>query len=331
MLTERVLDAATDLILRAGYGATSLGAVAAAERKVLRRELLEKLSSVENPDDCDGADNTTVGDVQSLVTEIAEVALSDVLLRLTQRAPVDVPVALIAAHPDDETIGAGASLHLFRRLLLVHVTDGAPRRLQHTAATGFVSAVSYAEARRRELKTALDIGGADPELAILGAPDQEASLQLADLTAALACLLRQHDTTCVITHPYEGGHPDHDAAAFVTHRAAARAHEPEILEMTSYHAEPDGGVATACFLPNGPFATVIALSEAEQARKRAMLKCFVSQHLSLDQFGTGREPFRPAPRYDFTAPPHSGMLHYERGDQRMTGARWRELAARALA
>lgn len=258
--------------------------------------------------------------------------MSDVLFRLMQRSPVDImSVALVAAHPDDETIGAGASLHLFRRLLLVHVTDGAPRRLQDAAAAGFASAVSYAEARRRELKAALDIGGADPELVILGAPDQEASLQLADLTATLAHLLRQHDARCVITHPYEGGHPDHDAAALVTHRAAAYAHGPDILEMTSYHAEPDGGVAAACFLPNGPAATVIALSEAERARKRAMLKCFVSQRLSLDQFGTGREPFRTAPRYDFTAPPHSGMLHYERGDPRMSGARWRELAARALA
>jgi len=43
----------------------------------------------------------------------------------------------------------------------------------------------------------------------------------------------------VVTHPYEGGHPDHDAAAFVTcMRCGSRGkRETPLLamEMTSYH------------------------------------------------------------------------------------------------
>ena len=68
---------------------------------------------------------------------------------------------MVVAHPDDETVGAGATLPLFRRLLLVHATDGAPRDLADARAVGFADAAGYAAARRRELDAALAAGGSD--------------------------------------------------------------------------------------------------------------------------------------------------------------------------
>jgi N-acetylglucosamine malate deacetylase 2 len=42
-------------------------------------------------------------------------------------ADIMVPVAVVVAHPDDETIGCGAILRRLPLVRLVHVTDGAPR------------------------------------------------------------------------------------------------------------------------------------------------------------------------------------------------------------
>lgn len=245
-----------------------------------------------------------------------------VLRGLASRQPVDVRTALVVAHPDDETIAAGASLHLLPGLLLVHVTDGAPRDAGDTAAAGFDTPAEYAAARRRELKAALRIASVSPELVELGVPDQDASLDMPGLTRTLARLFDAHRTTAVITHAYEGGHPDHDATAFAVHSAAGRR---PVLEFAGYHADPEGRLLTGRFLP-GPDATVVTLTAAEQAQKRAMFDCFGTQAGMLAAFGTSEESFRPAPAYDFAAPPMPGRLNYERWGWSMTGARWRALA-----
>ncbi len=248
-----------------------------------------------------------------------------VLRGLAARRPVDARVALVVAHSDDETIAAGASLHLLPGLLLVHVTDGAPRVLADVAVAGFDAPAGYAAARRGELMAALDVAGAAPELVALGIVDQDASFHMPALARALSRLFDAHGIEAVMTHAYEGGHPDHDATAFAVHAAAGGR---PVLEFAGYHADPAGALLTGRFLP-GPEPTVITLTDAERTRKRAMFACFRTQARTLAAFGADRELFRPAPHYDFTQPPLPGRLNYEQWGWSMTGERWRALAREA--
>jgi LmbE family N-acetylglucosaminyl deacetylase len=206
--------------------------------------------------------------------------------------------------------------------------------MRDAAAHGFATREDYAAARRRELDAALTAGGiAVAHRLALGAADQEASLQLAPLARRLADLLAEIRPALVLTHAYEGGHPDHDAAAFIVHAACGlmKSAAPPIIEMASYHAQ-DGGFLAGEFLPDGEVApTILTLDERECALKRRLFECFATQRAVLAAFPIGVERFRPAPACRFDRPPHPGALYYEGFPWGVTGARWRELAAAALA
>lgn len=234
-------------------------------------------------------------------------------------------VVIVAAHPDDEVIGAGMLLPYLRDVHIIHTTNGAPADPGDAERSGFATRGDYAAARRREFACAMRVAGLDPERATcLEFTDQETMLHLADLCSRLVAEFRRLEPDAVLTQPYEGGHPDHDSTAFAVQRAAGRS--ICVFEMTSYHSRY-GALRAGEFLPNGEPAEARALEPEDAARKRAMLACFASQQSVLKDFPVVPEQFRRAPRYDFSQPPHPGTLHYERLPWGITGARWRELAS----
>jgi LmbE family N-acetylglucosaminyl deacetylase len=200
---------------------------------------------------------------------------------------------------------------------------------------GFAARIDYAHARRREAKAALAIAGLGPDRILgLDIVDQDASNRLAELSRRMADAIMRLKPDIVLTHPYEGGHPDHDSAAFAVHAAYALlqrsgAKAPAIAEMASYH-RGENGIAACVFLPDGMDEAVKRLSPDEQDRKRRMLACHGSQAGTLAPFPIDVERFRPAPAYDFTAPPQEGTLFYEMYNWGMDGPRWRALAQSAL-
>jgi N-acetylglucosamine malate deacetylase 2 len=242
------------------------------------------------------------------------------------------PVLIVAAHPDDETLGLGGQFGNLPDPYLLHVTDGAP------SSTPF--RCDYAAARRRELEAAMDLAGLDRCRCLqLGAIDQKSSFSLPSLTRLLSECLAEIQPEVIVTHPYEGGHPDHDACAFIVQAAvklleSGSSRPPVRVEFTSYH---NGHPLVDCndmkvgeFLP-GPPESVISLSADMQARKRRMLMCFETQRHVVERFPLGVERFRLAPCYKFSEPPHPGKVFYEDKNWGVTGTQWRRLAVAALA
>jgi LmbE family N-acetylglucosaminyl deacetylase len=245
-------------------------------------------------------------------------------------------ILVVVAHPDDEAIGAGAWLRNREHTAFVHVTDGAPLDMKDARENGFESREDYAFARRGEFQNALKLLGITPRREIaLNYIDQEASLNLANLASQLQSIIVELSPEVILSLPYEGGHPDHDAVAWALAAACNGAQQetgarPLLVEMTCYHNGSYGMVAGE-FLP-GPLTPVSVhqLGPEQCAFKRSLYACYASQQRTLRWFPIEVEAFRVAPCYDFLKPPHEGKLFYEQFKWGMTGIRWRSLASQAL-
>lgn len=251
--------------------------------------------------------------------------------RLLRGERIAEPVALVAAHPDDEALGLGSRLALFDRLTLVHLTDGAPEDPVFARRAGFDSPAAYAAARRVELDAALGLLGCRPVRRLAySLPDQGVVHRLQDVVARLAEDLA--GCVAVFTHAYEGGHPDHDAAALAVTRACERlgAAAPEIWEFAGYFGQ-DGALQANRFHPD-PAAPEfhVLLAPEDRVRKAAAFAAHASQAATLANFPPGEERWRPAPRYDFSRPPPPGAPLYDRYGWALTGSAWRARAAAAF-
>jgi LmbE family N-acetylglucosaminyl deacetylase len=128
------------------------------------------------------------------------------------------PLLVLAAHPDDESLGAGgliavAAAHACPIHIIV-ATDGEashPRSPTHTPR-------ELAAIRRGEVAAAVGVLAPGAVLTFLGLPDG----QLADCGPQLAAAVRQHASIGWLLAPWLGDrHPDHAACASVARQVAA--------------------------------------------------------------------------------------------------------------
>jgi LmbE family N-acetylglucosaminyl deacetylase len=254
----------------------------------------------------------------------------------THAPAADPSVLFIVAHPGDEIVAAGGSFDQLKNARFLHVTDGAPRDFETAFDAGFLDRVEYARQRSREFHAALECAGLSDEIASqLGFAAGEISRSLATLTMSLSTVFRESSPDIVITLPYEGTHPDHDAIAFAAQTACQLLELAEIapplrLEAAGYSDWGGEGIVGEFVAPSFTESVVARLSPERRRLKQCMLERMPIRMRSLQNILFDRESFRIAPNYDFTRPPIEGILHYEKSGATLTGNRWRRMAEDAL-
>ena len=226
---------------------------------------------------------------------------------------------VVVAHPDDEAVGCGALLQRMRDPIVVFATDGAPFDKYFWGQYG--SREAYRELRRKEARSALALIGVKnvfflgDEQAIV---DQQLFRNLARAVDFLSRLVEQVRPEILLTLAYEGGHPDHDSCNFLCYIVGRRLSVP-VWEMPLYHRSSDGVGVFQEFLDEGDEIVVQPTAEEIENRKQ-MLAAYPSQGQTIQQFASTTERFRPLRRYDYTKPPHPGVLNYEAWQWPITGS-----------
>lgn len=255
--------------------------------------------------------------------------MQTLLARIKAGTAIDQPIAIVGAHPDDETLGLGSRFAAIKHLRLIQITDGAPRDLIDAKKHGFADWQGYGAAREAEVACALKtLGAANADRRRYGVPDKQALDNLPEIVDRLVADLSGR--AAVITHPFEHGHPDHDAVALAVSLACRKLGDaaPLRLEFASYHLAEGIRVFGRFRAESGPPETEIVLTPAELARKQQAIACFKTQAELLQHFPLTAERLRPAPNYDFLRAP--GPALYEELEAMTTSAQWLAQAASIL-
>ncbi len=226
---------------------------------------------------------------------------------------------VVVAHPDDEAVGCGALLQRAREPVVVFATDGAPTDKYFWSHYG--SREAYAELRRKEARAALGLIGVQKIFFLgnhNGIIDQQLFRELPRAVDLLSEVAEQVRPEILLTLAYEGGHPDHDSCNFVCSVVGRRLSIP-VWEMPLYHRSSDGVGVFQEFLDEGD-EIVVQPTKEEIENRRRMLELYPSQGQTLQQFAATTERFRPLRKYDYSKPPHPGVLNYEAWQWPITGS-----------
>ncbi len=188
-----------------------------------------------------------------------------------------MPAIVVAAHPDDEVLGASGIL-TSHRCTIIDATDGVPPDASDPA---------LAETRIAEARVAHACLGAHVEAtARLGFADQGLAAVVVDLARALGDVVLEHPGD-VYVPAYQRGHPDHDAVFVAAQLARAalgtRDHTqdggPRAWHVYTLYGLDHAGHERFDWLDPAVFDEVRPAFEApaELATKSAALRVFASQ------------------------------------------------------
>lgn len=214
-------------------------------------------------------------------------------------------VLFIMPHPDDEVAIVGRIKKYLEEQKNIHcvwITDG--------------NLSADKEIRQQESIKVMNLLKVPREnLHFLNFPDGKCIYNLNNIVDLLTKIMEEIKAEEVYTTAYEGGHPDHDSINFCVNNVAKKlniiAYE---FPMYNKYKVPFGRFGKLV-----PANTKTLFTDSKWQGLRLKLKTVAihkSQWGSLFPFilfnVDKKEPYRLIPDWDYTLPPHSGKLFYEK-------------------
>lgn len=219
-------------------------------------------------------------------------------------------ILLLVPHPDDEVVACSATIGRARAegaaIFAAYLTTGCVspsivwpwQRKNHSAKI---------IARRQEAERVAEQLGITP-VSWSERPARYLWRFLPQVLEEALQLIEQHQIDQVWVPAYEGGNADHDGLNAVGAHLSTIVSVLEFAEYNWLHGE--------CQNNRFPYPTpetlAFDLTPEERAQKAQQLALYVSERRNLSYVAVERESFRPLTSYDYSQPPHPGLLWYRR-------------------
>ena len=189
-------------------------------------------------------------------------------------------------------------------------TDGGPTVARPWYTRVLHSRTRYAGKRLAEFRAASRIAGVRYTREMKGIQDQLLYQCLEQAAGFLAEYIVQYRPDAILSHAFEGGHPDHDCCAFLAHWAGRKFSLP-VWEMPLYYRPtPTSPLVYQQFLCSYGNEIKLVPEPDKLLRKTMMLSEHRSQAAVISKFDKTREVFRPQPAYDFSVNPNPALLTF---------------------
>jgi N-acetylglucosamine malate deacetylase 2 len=211
---------------------------------------------------------------------------------------------IVVAHPDDESIGCGFLLQRHKAVHVVFCTDGAPISPAVWFDLKIATRQKYGRIRTSEAVAALKTSGANAESTFLHAQDGLMHRSLGTVYDHLKRVVNRWRPDFLLTHAYEGGHPDHDCCSFII-KGISCLYSIEAWEMPLYFKK-GRELVTQQFLYPSPDTIQVGATVREIAVKERMFRNHTTQMRlgSLSMFDYSKpELFRVQQNYDYNRKP----------------------------
>ena len=216
----------------------------------------------------------------------------------------------VVPHPDDEIVG---SCIILRRILNqgneVHV---------FFLTNGIISKDSlwFWEKKKYKKKILLRKKEAHKSMRTLGIknyyfqniPTRTLKTKIEKTYRRLENIIKVQKIDILFCPAYEGGHQDHDISNFICSKFIKTCHVYEFPEYNFYK----NSINCNSFPEIKGKHHYIELSREEIMFKQKCLQIYKSEKQNLNYIKILKESYRPIFNYDYTTPPHGGVLFYNR-------------------
>lgn len=219
-------------------------------------------------------------------------------------------ILILVPHPDDEVVACATTIRHAQmqgaKIYALYLTHGciAQETLwpwQRKKYDNYVSrrlSEAQAVANRLGIKT----------ISFSQRPARHLRFHMSEVFAEIRQTIETQNIDQLWVPAYEGGNADHDT---LNGLVSLFAEHINILEFAEYNFA--GGLPHSQKFPieNGS-ETTIQLSALEQAEKLKLIRLYASERQNLSYVDVKQESFRPLALYDYSKPPHDGLLWYTR-------------------
>ena len=219
-------------------------------------------------------------------------------------------VLILAPHPDDEIVGTCIIIKKFldrkHDVSIFFLTHGVISKQE----MWFFDRYKYEYSVKRRLKEAKKTLN---ELGIKKTfyqkiPSRTLKSNLQKSFYKLQRILKKYNFDYLFTPAYEGGHQDHDIANFLSSLFKQKI---KVFEYSEYNFFKNKVNSNSFPNINGSEIT-FNLTLDEVSFKKKLLNNYISEKKNLTYLKFDYESYRPLEKYDYSLPPHEGILFYRR-------------------